>query len=91
MSTEEGICVHDVVTPRRVLALPIVEGHVALLRGTCGLCNSTVVGIDLGQAVRWVAVSDIVEEERGYHRPLVVDPLLGLPLAAAQPEPVGGR
>lgn len=80
---------HLVVTPSRVTSVAIVEGHVDLLRGSCGLCSQTVVGIDAGNGpeVEWFAVGDIVFSERRYQRRLLietlVDPALNRPVSPA--------
>jgi hypothetical protein len=69
---------HAVVTPSRVTSLAIIEGHVDLLRGSCGLCGLTVVGVDAGNgpAVEWFAVAGIVISERRYQRRLLVETLV---------------
>jgi hypothetical protein len=60
---------HSVVTPSRVHSVAIVEGHTDLLRGSCGLCGQTVVGVDTGAIpIRWFPVAEIVIAERRYQR-----------------------
>ncbi len=69
---------HSVVTPSRVHAVAIAEGHVDLLRGSCGFCGQTVVCMDTGNGlvIEWFAVADIVRRERHYQRQLLTDKLL---------------
>lgn len=82
---------HEVVTPSRLIAVAIIEGHVDHLCGTCGNCQQTVVGLDTGgtQSVVWFAVADIVIRERHYQRTFAAptaDPRQDVPTLLQAPE-----
>ncbi|WP_163511600.1 hypothetical protein [Fodinicola acaciae] len=77
---------HEVVTPSRIDAVPVVEGHVELLGGCCGDCGQTVMALDVGHGVRqWHTVSSVVTRLRRYERQRVAEQLLGTSLQAGMP------